>query len=82
MGYNYYEQFIEDAERGGMKGVAESEFFAERIAENPANRERLLAMDVQEFIGVMRTVARLLHRRQARNRRDGGGAEGASPCLW
>ena len=54
LGYNYYGQFIEAAERDGMKGVVESEFFAERIAENPANRERLLAMDVQEFIGVMR----------------------------
>ncbi len=54
LGYNYYEQFIEDAERDGMKGVVESEFFAERIAENPSNRERLLAMDVQEFIAVMR----------------------------
>ena len=54
LGYNYYEQFIEAAERDGMQGVVDSEFFAERIAENPSNRERLLAMDIQEFIGVMR----------------------------
>ena len=54
LGYNYYEQFIEAAERDGMKGVVESDFFAERIAENPSNRERLLAMDVQEFITTMR----------------------------
>ena len=54
LGYNYYEQFMEAAESDGMKGVVESDFFAERIAENPSNRERLLAMDVQEFITTMR----------------------------
>ena len=54
LGYNYYEQFIEAAERDGMPGVVASDFFAERIAENPSNRDRLLAMDVGEFIGVMR----------------------------
>jgi pimeloyl-ACP methyl ester carboxylesterase len=54
LGYNYYEQYIEIAEKQGMQGVIESEFFAERIAENPSNRERLLAMDPAEFIEVMR----------------------------
>ena len=54
LGYNYYEQFIEAAERSGMQGVVESDFFAERISENPSNRDRLMAMDVQEFISVMR----------------------------
>ena len=53
-----------------MKGVVESDFFAERIAENPSNRDRMLAMDVQEFIAVMRRWPRLLHSRQTRNRRD------------
>ena len=53
LGYNYYEQFVEVARREGMQGVIESEFFAERIQQNASNRERLLAMDSQEFISVM-----------------------------
>ena len=53
LGYNYYEQFIDIALRDGMKGVIESDFFAERIQQNPSNRERLLSMDLQEFVGVM-----------------------------
>ena len=53
LGYNYYEQFVEIAQREGMQGVTESEFFAERIQQNPSNRERLSAMDPQEFISVM-----------------------------
>ena len=53
LGYNYYEQFIDMALRDGMKGVVESEFFAERIQQNPSNRERLLSMNPREFIDVM-----------------------------
>ena len=58
-----------------MKGVAESEFFAERIAENPANRERLLAMDVQEFIGVMRRWRAFFTADKPVIGRNGGGVE-------
>ena len=54
MAPGYYGQYIEAAERGGMAAVAETEFFAQRIQDNPSNRERLLAMDVQEFCAVMR----------------------------
>jgi pimeloyl-ACP methyl ester carboxylesterase len=54
MGPGYYGQYIEAAERGGMAAVAATEFFAQRIHDNPANRERLLSMDVQEFCTVMR----------------------------
>ncbi len=50
---NYYGDFIAVAEQGGMAAVCETEFFRERIASNPANRERLLGMDPQQFIGVM-----------------------------
>lgn len=50
---NYYGDFIEVAQRGGMAAVAETEFFKERIDSNPANRERLLGMDPQHFIDVM-----------------------------
>ena len=53
LGYNYYEQFIDIALRDGMKGVIESEFFTERIQQNPSNRERLVSMNPHEFIGVM-----------------------------
>ena len=50
---NYYGQFIDAAEQGGMAAVVETEFFAQRIKDNPANRERLLAMDPAEFCSVM-----------------------------
>ena len=53
LGYNYYEKFIDIALKDGMKGVAESEFFAERIQQNPSNQERLLSMKPREFIDVM-----------------------------
>ena len=49
----YYGQFIDAASVGGMPAVCETEFFKERIAANPANEERLLAMDQQRFIDVM-----------------------------
>jgi pimeloyl-ACP methyl ester carboxylesterase len=50
---NYYGQFIEQARRGGMAAVCGTEFFAERIEANPANRDHLLTMDPARFIGVM-----------------------------
>ena len=50
---NYYTQFIEAAERGGMEAVCRSEHFAEVIASNPANRARLESMDAKHFISVM-----------------------------
>lgn len=49
----YYTDFIELAERGGMAAVCESEFFRERIAARPENRARLMAMDPRRFIAVM-----------------------------
>src|SRR4029077_7219087 len=50
---NYYTQFIEAVQRGGMEAVYRTEHFAALIASNPANRERLLSMGVERFIGVM-----------------------------
>src|SRR6516162_3591008 len=50
---NYYTQFIEAARRGGMEAVCRTEHFAELIANNPANRPRLLSTDVERFIAVM-----------------------------
>lgn len=54
MAPGYYGQYIEAAERGGMEAVAATEFFAQRLLDNPSNRERLLSMDVPEFCTVMR----------------------------
>ncbi|MGG5888141.1 alpha/beta fold hydrolase [Falsiroseomonas sp. HC035] len=50
----YYGDFIPLAESGGMAAVAETEHFAACIAARPSNRDRLLAMDPQRFIAVMR----------------------------
>ena len=50
---NYYTQFIEAAERGGMEAVCRTEHFAEMIANNPANRSRLLSIDTRRFVAVM-----------------------------
>lgn len=54
LAYQYYGQFIEAAEQGGMAAVADTPYFAERIAENPANRGRLLGMDLQDFLNIMK----------------------------
>src|SRR4051794_6116639 len=50
---NYYGDFMDVAEQGGMAAVCDTEFFRERIAANPANRARLMAMDPQRFREVM-----------------------------
>lgn len=49
----YYGQFIEAAQAGGMEAVCATPYFAERIARNPRNRQRLLAMDTADFIATM-----------------------------
>lgn len=54
LGYQYHVPFIVAAQAGGMEAVAKTPFFAERIAANPANRERLLAMDPAAFIAAMK----------------------------
>jgi pimeloyl-ACP methyl ester carboxylesterase len=50
---NYYGQFIKLANKGGMAAICESEHFKECIASRPANRERLMAQDLGQFIKVM-----------------------------
>ena len=49
----YYGQFIKAAEQGGMAAVCATEQYRERIAANPSNRERLMAMDPKRYIEVM-----------------------------
>jgi pimeloyl-ACP methyl ester carboxylesterase len=45
--------FIQTALIGGMEAVADMPQWAETIAANPENRQRLLDMDPEEFIAVM-----------------------------
>ena len=49
----YYGQFIRAAEQGGMAAVCATEQYQERILANPANRDRLMAMNPQTYIDVM-----------------------------
>ena len=49
----YYGQFIRAAREGGMAAVCDTEQYRERIAANPANRERLMRMDPKRYIEVM-----------------------------
>jgi pimeloyl-ACP methyl ester carboxylesterase len=51
---NYYSQYIDLAETGGMEAVCASEHFAALIAANPANRARLMAITPGDFIARMR----------------------------
>jgi len=50
---NYYTQFIMAARNGGMEAVCQTEHFGEVIANNPANRGRLLAIEPQRFVAIM-----------------------------
>src|ERR1700756_2226053 len=50
---NYYTQFIEAEQRGGLEAVCRTEHFTALIASNRANRERLLSIGVERFIGAM-----------------------------
>ncbi|MBV8186844.1 MAG: alpha/beta hydrolase [Alphaproteobacteria bacterium] len=53
LAYNYYEQFIDAAEKGGIDAVAETEHFAAMIAANPANRKILDGMGKDGFLAAM-----------------------------
>ena len=58
---NYYGQYIEMAEKGGMAAVCRSDHFSEVIAANPSNRARLMALSPGDLI------ARMRHWRQSFN---------------
>ena len=51
---NYYGQFIRAAEQGGMAAVCATPFYQALIQLNPANFERLMAMDPTHYTAVMR----------------------------
>lgn len=49
----YYGQYIRAAQEGGMAAVCDTEQYRERIAANPKNKERLMAMSPPRYIEVM-----------------------------
>ena len=53
LGEIYYGQYITMANERGMMAVCQSDFYAERIVQNPGNLERLMQMQVSEFIATM-----------------------------
>lgn len=53
LGFSYHVPYIMAAQQAGMEAVAQTPFFADRIRDNPSNRERLLAIEPRDFIAVM-----------------------------
>ena len=53
MSPGYYGQYIEAASNGGMEAVCDTDFFSQRIKDNPNNKTRLLSMEVETFVSVM-----------------------------
>jgi pimeloyl-ACP methyl ester carboxylesterase len=49
----YYGQYVKMAREGGMQAICNSEHFRACIAARPANRERLMSLDPEQFIRVM-----------------------------
>jgi pimeloyl-ACP methyl ester carboxylesterase len=54
LGFEYHTPYISAAILGGMEAVAETPFYRERIAANPANRARLLSTPPDQFIAALR----------------------------
>lgn len=50
---NYYQQYIDAAETGGMKAVCQLDHFKERCIANPSNLAYLVRLDPKRFISVM-----------------------------
>jgi pimeloyl-ACP methyl ester carboxylesterase len=50
---NYYTQYIDAVQRGGMSALCETEHFRDRIQARPSNRERIMAVPTERFIEVM-----------------------------
>ena len=53
LAYNYYEQFIAAAQKGGIDAVARTEHFAALIEANPRNRTILQDMGAEAFLAAM-----------------------------
>lgn len=54
LGFSYHVPYILAAQAGGMAAVAETPFFAERLAANPANVDYLASFDPDRFIATMK----------------------------
>ena len=54
LAYNYYEQYIAAAEKGGIDAVAGTEHFAAMITANPRNRTILQETGGEAFLAAMR----------------------------
>lgn len=62
LAFNYYTQFLDAVQRGGIDAVSETEHFAAMIRANPANRERLHSMGAARFAaGMERWLAGFRH---------------------
>lgn len=61
LGFSYHVPYIMAAQRDGMAAVIETPFWADRIAENPANRGRMLGIDADDFIAVMKRWMSAFH---------------------
>jgi pimeloyl-ACP methyl ester carboxylesterase len=53
LAHQYYTQYIEAAEQGGMAAVCSTEHWQERIAARAANRDYLMKMDPKRFVEAM-----------------------------
>ena len=53
LGVEYYSEYIKEAGLGGMAAICKTEFFSERIRENPRNLEILMQMDPTFFVEIM-----------------------------
>ncbi len=53
LAFNYYEQFIAVARKGGMEAVCETDHFGAMIKANPKNRETLLGLGADHFVAAM-----------------------------
>ena len=63
LGFQYHVPYIMAAQRGGMAAVAETPFFAERLAANPAARAYLLSLDPEQFIDTLKRWNQVFHHR-------------------
>lgn len=53
LAFNYYEQFLDAVQKGGMDAVCATEHFAAMAAANPVNRETLTGIDAGRFTAAM-----------------------------
>lgn len=53
LAHQYYTQYIEAAEQGGMAAVCKTEHWQERIAARQTNRDYLMEMEPKRFIAAM-----------------------------